>query len=242
MKRYILAILVIFSLSIVGCVFNEPVKGSERHEFRYFIGIDLGVGDRVVDGKPIHNVTLILPYPCLNGTPLKLEIVSKPRNWNVSIVDTPYGKMLKIEAEVIKPVRMPAPIPIKPGETPKEVVTMEMPELNDLEIKVMINRTVNTLNPFEDYNLNPKFDVKIAKCSMAVGKEKCYKFKTKIFAKYEGDTEMHIYVSLEGRNEWFSYGWTGNEFHEWVTVDLKDPPNGWIDAVGRIECGKGVYK
>ncbi len=253
MQRYALAIILVLSVCIVGCMFNKPVKGSERHEFEYTVAIDLGnyVGDRSIDGGPIYNVTLILPYPCLNGTPLKLEKPSKPKGWNVSIVDTPYGKMLKIEADVIEPVHMPVtPIPIEPGETPKEIVTAKMPELNNLRIEVRVNRSVNTLSPFEEYRLNPKIDVREIECPAEEEvhydpkKLKCYEFKTKIFAKYDGNTDVHIhiYISLEGRNTWFSYGWTGNQFREWIAIELNGSQNGWIDAIGHAMCGMGRYR
>jgi hypothetical protein len=65
-----------------------------------------------------------------------------------------------------------------------------------------------------------------------------------MYADYETGEETTVYVSaqLDGRNEWFSGGWTGNEYREWSRVELRGPQSGWVLTDGELEIGSGTYR
>ena len=53
---------------------------------------------------------------------------------------------------------------------------------------------------------------------------------------------LHVSAQLDGRNEWFSGGWTGNEYREWSRVELRGPQSGWVLADGELDVGSGNYR
>ncbi|MDM7918707.1 MAG: hypothetical protein QUS12_06020, partial [Methanosarcina sp.] len=64
-------------------------------------------GITITSNRTLHNVTLYLPVPVFeNESEVGLEIVNgdyynKPSDWNLSLENTEYGLMLKIEAAEI---------------------------------------------------------------------------------------------------------------------------------------------
>lgn len=73
---------------------------------------------------------------------------------------------------------------------------------------------------------------------------RCFEYEGRMYADYETSEAATVYVSaqLDGRNEWFSGGWTGNEYREWSRVELRGPHSGWVLADGGLDVGSGNYR
>ncbi|MDS0223376.1 hypothetical protein NDI54_18705 [Haloarcula sp. S1AR25-5A] len=48
-------------------------------------------------------------------------------------------------------------------------------------------------------------------------------------------------VTFGGYNEWFTGGWTGNEYTDRVEFSATGPQTGWVTAEGYTETGRGNY-
>ncbi len=68
---------------------------------------------------------------------------------------------------------------------------------------------------------------------------KCYTYTTVIYYESEPFVNASVVVWLEGRNNWFQMGWTGNEFDDYVFARLTS--NGWHNVTGKLKTGQGVY-
>lgn len=68
---------------------------------------------------------------------------------------------------------------------------------------------------------------------------KCYNYSSVLFFDSYPEINTSIYISLEGRNEWFQMGWTGNEFSDHTFAFITG--EGWKEVKGSLEAGKGRY-
>lgn len=114
-------------------------------------------------------------------------------------------------------------------------------------IRVAADDTIDTTNPFESEPLlAPKSDLRETECRPAPPTEttRCYEYDSLVYAAYEADAETTVYVAagLTGSNEWFSGGWSGNEYRERTHVELIGPQSGWVGTTGELEVGTGSYR
>lgn len=65
-----------------------------------------------------------------------------------------------------------------------------------------------------------------------------------MYAAYETGAETNVYVAAElsGSNEWFSGGWSGNQYREHTHVELVGPQPNWLVTAGELEVGTGSYR
>jgi hypothetical protein len=243
-------ILSLLTVLFSGCM--SPVEESFMHTLSYRVTVEFGdiVGDAVIPAEVdvVKNVTVIVPFPFLDGNPMDLQNMSVPENWKAEIVETSYGKMLKLSGENVKTWEMrPMPVPAEPGKTP--TVTPQMVKraaLYEFESRLRLNREVNTINPLDgEYVLQPKLDLKDEACSEDYVKHfrnaRCYVYKTMVFYDSEPRVNARVVVWLEGRNEWFQMGWTGNEFDDYL-IFVHLTQGGWQSFTGKLDAGKGVYR
>lgn len=241
-------ILLLFTaLLLLGC--SQPVKESFTHEIDYRVSVTFGEVDGDVVKPPkideVENVTVIVPLPMLDE-PIELVNLSIPDGWKAEVVETSYGKMLKLSAEKIKAwVMKPMPVPIEPGSNVTPTPTMVKRAASyDFELRLKLDREIKTLNPLDgEYILKPKFSLREVGCPEEYVKHwrnaKCYAYTTVIYYDSKPDVDAETVVWLEGRNNWFQMGWTGNEFDDIIFVRLTD--NGWHNVTGKLEIGQGVY-
>lgn len=244
-----LVILILLTALLLGCM--KPVEESFKHTLSYRISIEFGDfrGDVIIPPEidEVKNVTIVVPLPILGEEPMDLGKMMVPENWKAEVVETPYGKMLRLSGENVKTwVMKPMPIPAEPGKTPTATPQMiKRSALYEFEVRVELNREVNTLNPFDgEYTLQPKFELEEIECSEDYIKHyrnaRCYTYATKVFYESEPRVNASVVVWLEGRNEWFQMGWSGNEFNDKIFAHLTQ--EGWHSVKGRIDVGKGVYR
>lgn len=111
-------------------------------------------------------------------------------------------------------------------------------------ISVVANETIDTAEPIGAEPLLSAQEQTQISCTDAISDaQRCYRTDGVVYAEYESSPETTVFVGteLEGRNEWFSGGWTGNTYRQWSTVEILGPNDGWIQTDGTLEVGVGRY-
>jgi hypothetical protein len=113
-------------------------------------------------------------------------------------------------------------------------------------VTLVADEPIDTADPFNDEPLPaPQADRSEVDCFTGdSATNRCFEYEGRVYADYETSEEATVYIStqLDGRNEWFSGGWTGNEYREWSRVELRGPQSGWILTDGELEIGSGTYR
>ncbi len=240
--------IILLALMISGC--SEPVKESFKHRIEYSVTIQFGkpVMDRreIPDVGYVENVTLIVPLPFRNSIPINISLLNVTEGWNASLIETKYGTMLLLKAEKLKTWRMEkVPTPVKPRSQDRpEIPEEKRPASYRFKIRLELDRDVNTLNPLKDeYVLQPKLELSEIKC----GEDakfylfaRCFSYLSPIYFSSEPFVNAGVGVWLGGDNWWFTYGWTGNEYDDFLFADFEKA--GWKITKGNLKTGMGVYK
>ncbi len=241
-------IIALLATLISGC--SKPIEESFKHRIEYSVSIQFG--NPVMDGRGVpeidyvKNVTLIVPLPFRNGTPMNISLLSTPKGWDASIIETEHGMMLLLKAEKLKTWRMEKiPVPITPESQDKpEIPEEKRPASYEFRVRLKLIREVNTLNPLEnEYVLQPKLGLNEIKCgedAKFYPFARCYSYFAPIYFSSEPFVDAGVSVWLGGDNWWFTYGWTGNEFDDHLFVNFEEP--GWKLVKGNLNTGKGVYR
>jgi len=245
MKNYLIITLLLVILITPGCL--APEEESFTHVIDYSISLTLGVLFDV-EIRPskiaeLEKVILLVPFPAINGNPIELRNMTIPEGWTAEIVETPNGAMLKLSGEKVKTWKMtPMPIPIEEGKTPTVTPTMVKRAADyKFELRLELEREINTFDPLSgEYVLQPKYDLREVNCSEYLKHHryvKCYDYSSVLFFSSYPKLNASIYVSLEGRNEWFQMGWTGNMFYDHILAFVNS--EGWMEVKGSLVTGMG---
>lgn len=181
-----------------------------------------------------------------------------PVNFSYELVETDRGEMLAITADRIEVTRVY--YREVANETvgwyeriPAEEYDPDDPDMGvqddgsfTFAITMVADEPIDTAGPFEDEPLlEPEADRTEGDCvTGASATHRCFEYEGEMYAHYETDEEATVYVSaqLDGRNEWFSGGWTGNQYRDWSRVELRGPQSGWVLTDGELEIGSGTYR
>jgi hypothetical protein len=226
----------------------------------------------IESNSTLQNVTLYFPVPVFeNESEIGLEMVNgncynKPSNWNLSLEDTEYGLMLKIETDEVQPVYHSLPIAIpepEPGETeyevPEEQQLVESHEYSeetpvlvpiDFGTSVKADHLINTRYPIGNESvLLPKNNLRESEVDSTVPRPEhlnpeYFDYESLVYAHYDAspDAEVQIFVELDSRNEWWVYGWQYNEYTDRISIRLTGPQAGWVREEGKLTVGDGVYR
>jgi hypothetical protein len=264
-------ILVVLILLILGSWYMKT-----QHEKMYNDSLMSHYGYRIsiTSSSSLQNATLYLPVPVFeNESEVGLEMVNgdyynKPSNWNLSLEDTEYGLMLKIEAAEIQPVYHSLPVAVPEPEPESESMGDEMPEEEkvlesheysektpvpvsfDFGTSVKADHLINTRYPVGNESLLlPKLNLRESEEESTIPSldehvnPEYFDYESLVYAHYEAspDAEVEIYVDLDSSNEWWIYGWQFNEYTDRISLQLKGTQEGWVQAEGKLTTGEGVY-
>ena len=200
-----------------GCAL--PGRRGDNSFFSYLLNVE--------PAAPIEDVRLYVPTPVQHGEAVLSEIVTemteRQSGWAVDIVDTEQGPMLEIEAEELSPADGPY----------------------DMWIDVDVEEEIDTRAALaNEPTLQPKHAIEQVECDFPhpdrwADRLRCYTYETMLYGEYPGETATSVFVSLDGSNEWFDSGWTGNEYGDTVTGTVVG--DGWSTASGRLREGVGRY-
>ncbi len=261
--------LFVFLLLVLGSMYlenkNEEVyNDSVMSNYEYNINIE--------SNRTLQNVTLYLPVPVFeNKSKVGLGMVNgnyynKPSNWNLSLEDTEYGLLFKVEANEIQPVYHSLPVAISEPEpediesdAAKEEQIVESHEYSeetpvlvpiDFGTSVKADRLINTRFPVGNESvLLPKSNLRESEENSEIPlpeniSPEYFDYESLVYAHYDAppDAEVQIFVQMYGRNEWWIYGWQYNEYSDRISIRLSGPQEGWIKAEGKLITGDGIYR
>ena len=181
-----------------------------------------------------------------------------PVNFSYELVETQRGRMLAITADRIEVTTVYYRAVENETRGWYERISAEEydPDNPDMGVRndgsvtftvtLVADDPIDTADPFDDEPLlAPGADRTEVECvTGGSGTHRCFEYDGQVYADYETGEAVTVYVSahLDGRNEWFSGGWTGNEYRERSRVELRGPQSGWVLTDGELEVGSGNYR
>lgn len=220
----------------------------------FYVPVPTENGSSRLGERFVENVQYERDSPAVRGD----DPDPAPVNFSYELVETERGRMLAITADRIEVTKV---YYREAGnetmswyeQIPAEEYDPDDPDmgvLNDGSFRFIVtlvaDEPIDTVDPFDDEPLlAPQADRTEVECfTGSSATRRCFEYEGQVYADYETSEEATVYVSAElnGRNEWFSGGWTGNEYHEWSRVELRGPQSGWILTDGELEIGSGNYR
>lgn len=204
---------------------SEPVESS------YGYSVSLSTNTTLED------VTLMLPIPATEGNGAVVKAVTEgrtetPTGWDVTVVDTEYGPMLRIRADVITAERQPD------GRTYSTY---------GLSLSVPSPAEIDTKDPFgAEPLLRPRIDQQERPCPNQAGPEPdktCYNYESRAFVEYTAPAgaEVDLYIVSGGTNDLTGAGRQFNRYYDRVTIYMDGPQSGWTQAEGFSSTHVGTY-
>ncbi len=238
-------------IGYVAFLFDQSMAQSERHEFHYSISL--------LYTPIITNVTILLPIPTSDGTPILADNFAQkrvhgiPDDWDLSIEEVNGIPMLAIRAERMVPEYRGLPIAIEPGQSPLPTTVAqgteyspETPVLVPVQFDVMlqVNRTIETCNPIgrEPVFAPGEAFTPVEESTWPHREGKVYTHSVPVYVWFEREQagEFSLQAIVRGINSIWRGGWIFNSFQDSVSVELKEPA-GWTEAGGILRTGEGVY-
>lgn len=181
-----------------------------------------------------------------------------PVNFSYELLETERGRVLAITADRIEVTEVYyrevenetmgwyERIPAEQYDPDDPDVGVQNDGTFRFAVTLVADGPIDTADPFDDEPLlAPHADRTEVECSGGgSATHRCFEYAGRTYVDYEASEGATVYVSalLEGRNEWFSGGWTGNEYREWSRVELRGPQSGWVLTGGGLEVGSGNYR
>jgi hypothetical protein len=227
----------------------------ENATFYVPLPVDAGTQTSELGERFVENVQYERSTPSVRG----YEQPATSIDFDYQLVETDHGPMLAISAARIEVSRiyyrtvenetMGWHEQIEPGEYDPNDPSMGVRDDGRFRFSVTLaaTDTIDTPDPFESEPLlSPKSELRETECRPPPPSETahCYEYESLVYAFYDTDAETNVYIALElsGYNEWFSGGWSGNEYRDRTSVELSGPQSGWHVAAGELEVGSGNYR
>jgi hypothetical protein len=224
--------------------FDQVSRQSERHNYYYTIELFYTTS--------IENVTLFLPVPELNHTPMFISsLLDKTAygvspDWDVSVINENGTPMLAIMAARMVPEYHGYPIAIEPGATvlpttlvPGHEYSGDTPVLKPVTVAVM-ETSVPEINTRDPVSHEPVFfpggPFTPGSCDTPGCNGPVYDHKVPVFLNYtsERPVVISLRVSVSGSNSIWSGGWRGNTYSDTVFFEIANGTQGWIDGEGKL--------
>jgi hypothetical protein len=265
-----LAIVVVFGLLLGGLwiVGQERVAASHESTYEYEVSID---ADGTLE-DPTFYVPAPTDSDDVRLSAVFVEDASEERyvpgvasgagaepvNFSSEVVETEHGPMIAVSADRIEVSRyyyrtvenetMGWTEPISPEEyDPADPSTGVAHDGSfTLTVTAVAEDSIDTADPFgTEPLLAPQYDRTRVDCPSGPSEtRRCYTYESRVYADYDADegTTVSVAATVDGRNEWFSGGWNGNEYRDRTSVELLGPRSGWHVAFGELDVGRGSYR
>ncbi|WP_336001494.1 hypothetical protein [Halorientalis halophila] len=257
MVRKLLPVLLLVGLAVLaGCSFLGPNPDSYASSYEYSVGID--------SNATLQNATLRVPLPQVDGaTPINASVVapngSIEGNFAATVVETDHGRMLELVTDEL-PVRTRYYRVVESGDMGRrEEISESAYDPSNPDHQKVTQRTVGvSVSVAADYPLEtqspfgtePTFYADDAvsrtpsECSLPYRNESgCFAYDAPMYMSYDAPANASVsgIVTFGGYNEWFTGGWTGNEYTDRATFRATGPQDGWVTGDGYTETGRGNY-
>jgi hypothetical protein len=247
----LLAVILFAGVSWVAWQFNQSTRQSERHT--YFYTIDLSYT------ATIENVTLFLPVPELNETPMFITLLLNGTgygvspDWNLSVVYENGTPMLAIRAAQMVPEYHGYPIAIEPGTSvlpttlvPGHEYSGDTPVLMPVSVAVMetSESNIDTRYPVgHEPVFFPGGTFTPGSCVTPACDGPVYDHPVLVYISYTSrhPAVISLRVSVQGSNAIWRGGWVSNSYSDTVALEIADGEQGWIEGEGKLFTAEGLY-
>jgi hypothetical protein len=250
---FILTIILLAVLLFAGVAwqFDQATRQSESHN--YYYSIDLSYN------ATIDNVTLFLPVPELNNTPVFItSLLNKTAygvspDWNLSVVTGNGTPMLAIRAARMVPEYYGYPVAIEPGTSvlpatrvPGHEYSGDTPVLMPVSVAVM-KTSASVIDSRHPAGHEPLFfpggTFTPGSCVTPACNGPVYNHQVPVYVSYtsERPVVISLRVSVQGSNAIWRGGWQSNSYSDSVFVETANGTQGWIGGEGKLITAVGVY-
>jgi hypothetical protein len=251
-----LVILAIILLAVIlfawfAWQFDQATRQSESHNYYYTIDFSYTA--------TIENVTLFLPVPELNETPVFItSLLNKTAygvspDWNLTVVTGNGTPMLAIRAARMVPEYHGYPIAIEPGTSvlsatrvPGHEYSGDTPVLMPVSVAVMETSAaeIDTRHPVGHEPLFfPGGTFTPGSCVTPACNGPVYDHRVPVYISYtsERPVVISLRVSVQGSNAIWRGGWQSNSYSDTVVLEIANGTQGWIEGEGKLLTAEGVY-
>jgi len=257
MSRNYLPVLLLVCLTLTaGCSFLGPNPDSYTSTYEYTVGIDanttlqnatIRVPLAQVDGETAVNVSVVAPDGTVDGA------------FDATVVQTEYGPMLELTTNELRVETQYYRIVEEGGQGRREEISRSEYDPSNPNHQRVAFRTVSAyvmvdteypLETREPIGTEPTFYAEGAVTRNATacelpnrGESVCYAYDAPLYLAYDAPANASVegIVTFAGYNEWFTGGWTSNEYTDRIHYAVTGPQDGWITADGTTETGRGNY-
>jgi hypothetical protein len=214
---------------------------TSAYDFRISINTD----------SKLENLTFYTPLPLFNnesklGEQGIIQSMESSEDWNLSMIETEHGTMLKFTAIELVP-ELNQIIELDPSD---DSPTGEGHSFTRGTIKVSVSMApdniIDTRNATDNEPiLFPKYNMILSDYPHPSSgiPPKTQRYESFIYADYiaSPDANVEICVTLDGMNEWWKGGWISNSYGDSICTTVTGEKHGWIPVTGEIIEGEGRY-
>lgn len=254
-RRLALASLVLLTLT-AGCTFLAPTPDSYTSTYEYSVGLD--------SNATLRDATVRVPLPTADGsTPVNASVVAPngtvEGGFAARVVETRYGPTLELAAEEFRVRTRYYRVVEAGGVGRQEEITRAEYDPGNPDHRAVDRRTVGVRVAVDaPYPLDTRAPVGTeptlyaadavrrapAACELPYDDAAaCLAYDAPVYLAYDARANASVAgsVTLTGSNEWFAGGWTGNSYADRVRFAATGPQDGWTNATGTTETGRGNY-
>lgn len=250
----LLIVVILIGISLFAGIsvwWEQTTAKSERHDLTYSIELSVNT--------TIENVTLLVPVPELDGTPVLAGALVNgtgfgvPEDWALSIVMVEGRPMLSIHAARIVPTYHGYPIPVEIGKTPEQTpvppATAYSPETPVLipiwcVVTESVPQAIDTADPLgHEPVFFPGGEFIPVNGTLSRYQGKAFHHNVPVFIQYSSDhpATVSLQARIEGVNAIWRGGWVYNQYSDSVLIGPENSTKGWVDGEGTLVTGEGVY-
>jgi hypothetical protein len=259
--RTLFKVMIVFFLVALIAIFmiSSWIENRNQEMYNQSYQSSYSYSVEISPNATLKNMTLYLPLMVLNNTSaIGEDIIKKNFNqndtsWIYSLVETEHGLMLSMKTDEIDPSFHSREGYVVKGSDPEETRLWTsdeysnktpIPDMISFSAMVNSNRTIDTMDPLiNDLVLRPKYNVRHTS-DEGYSFKKQYDYESILYAEYEASPYaiVDITIHADGENSWWIMGWQGNDYSDWMTVQLSGPQKGWTKIDGFLGSGGGVYR
>jgi hypothetical protein len=256
MRDRTITLLVACLVLTAGCSFLAPNPDSYTSHHYYSLGVDLGgnVSDVTIrlpvpqqDGAATYNVTTLTGNGTVEGV------------FDATVVETDRGPMLELTADEVTVAPRYYRFVVEGDMGRRERISEREYDPSDPDHQQVDRRSVGLRAdqqveyPIETQaplGASPTLyaDDAVSRELTACGPTSmesatCFAYDAPVYLSYEAGSDVRVtgVVSVEGSNEWFAGGWTGNSYVDRVRFNATGAQDGWARFEGETETGIGSY-
>jgi hypothetical protein len=217
---------------------------TSAYDFRIVINTD----------SKLENLTFYTPLPLFNnesklGEQAIIQTMESSEGWNLSMIETEHGTMLKFTAIELVP-ELNQLVELNPSDdSPTGEVHSFTRGTIEVSVSMAPDNIIDTRNATDNEPvLFPKYNMILSDIDdepypSSRTPPKTQRYESFIYADYTASTDanVEICVRLEGRNEWWKGGWTSNSYRDHICTTVIGEKHGWIPVTGEIIEGEGRY-